>query len=222
MGYTGCDWDPRKNLQNYRKHGIKFEDACGIFDDPNLTQETDDRDYGEDRWIAIGRMDLEILVVVYTERNGKERILSARKAKRREERSPMARSADQDEIEQAETLLRKVKTDWARLAAMTDKEAHQNALADPDNPPLTDEQLARMRRVPNPQVIRESLGLTQREFARKLEIALGTLRDWEQGARRPDSAAKAYLRVIQQNPDAVLDALDRSRPQAAERAKLAG
>jgi putative transcriptional regulator len=134
----------------------------------------------------------------------------------------MDRSADQDEIEQAEALLRTMKTDWARIAAMTDEEAHQNALADPDNPPLTDEQLSRMRRVPNPQEIRESLGLTQREFARKFEIALGTLRDWEQGARRPDSAAKAYLRVIQHNSDAVLEALDRSKPKPAEPVEVAG
>jgi putative transcriptional regulator len=91
---------------------------------------------------------------------------------------------------------------------MTPEEAYQNALADPDNPPLTDDQLARMRRVPNPREIREGLGLTQREFARTFHIALGTLRDWEQGTRRPDSAARAYLRVIAQMPDAVRRALD--------------
>lgn len=94
-------------------------------------------------------------------------------------------------------------TDWAYLEAMTDEEAHTNALADEDNPPLTDEQLARMRRVPRPKEIRERLGLTQRQFARQFQIALGTLRDWEQGARRPDSAAKAYLRVIEEAPDVV-------------------
>ncbi len=114
-------------------------------------------------------------------------------------------------------------TDWAYLRGMTGEEAHQNALADPDNPPLTKDQLARMRRVPNPQEIREALGLTQREFARQFEIALGTLRDWEQGARRPDSAAKAYLRVIERNPDAVREALDRtSREPTAEARKLVG
>jgi len=86
---------------------------------------------------------------------------------------------------------------------MTEEEAHQNALDDPDNPPLTKEQLSRMRRVPNPREIREQLGLTQRDFARQFQIALGTLRDWEQGARRPDSAARAYLRVIEEAPDTV-------------------
>jgi putative transcriptional regulator len=50
--------------------------------------------------------------------------------------------------------------------------------------------------------IRQRLGLTQREFSQQFQAALGILRDWEQGARRPDSAAKAYLRVITA-PDAV-------------------
>jgi uncharacterized DUF497 family protein len=85
MECSGCDWDPRKNLQNVRKHGIKFEDACCVFEDRNLRRESDDRDYGEVRWIAIGRVDSEILVVVYTERDGRERIISARRANRREE-----------------------------------------------------------------------------------------------------------------------------------------
>ena len=100
------------------------------------------------------------------------------------------------------------KSEWDRVLAMTEDEIHQNALDDPDNPPLTDEQLARMRRVPNPREIRENLGLTQREFARQFQIALGTLRDWEQGVRRPDSTARAYLWVIEEYPDVVRAALE--------------
>jgi putative transcriptional regulator len=110
------------------------------------------------------------------------------------------------------------KTDWTRVEALTGEQALQNALADPDNPPLTDDQLARMRRVPDPREIRQRLGLTQREFSRQFQIALGTLRDWEQGARRPDSAAKAYLRVIAAAPDAVrqiLQAEDHQRLRAS-------
>ena len=99
-------------------------------------------------------------------------------------------------------------TDWARLGAMTEDEIHQNALDDPDNPPLTPERLAKMRRVPNPKRLRLKLGLTQKEFSRQFEIALGTLRDWEQGVRRPDSTAKAYLRVIEKIPGAVQEALE--------------
>jgi putative transcriptional regulator len=98
-------------------------------------------------------------------------------------------------------------TDWAYLDAMTDEEAYQHALDDPDNPPLTPERLATMRRVPDPRRLRLSMNLTQEEFARQFEIALGTLRDWEQRSRLPDSTAKAYLRVIARDPDAVRRAL---------------
>ena len=119
----------------------------------------------------------------------------------------MQGSDDQNNTKGAADVQRTGKTDWTRIEALTGEQALQNALADPDNPPLTDNQLARLRRVPDPQEIRQRLGLTQREFATQFQIALGTLRDWEQGARRPDSAAKAYLRVIAAAPDAVRHAL---------------
>jgi putative transcriptional regulator len=53
-------------------------------------------------------------------------------------------------------------TDYARLAAMSDEEIEANALADEDNPPLTEQGLARLRRVPDPKRIRERLRLTQK------------------------------------------------------------
>ena len=109
------------------------------------------------------------------------------------------------------TTLAENQTDWARLEAMTDEEALQNALDDPDGLPLTPELRSRLRRVPNPKAIRLALGLSQEAFARRFEIAVGTLRDWEQGAHIPDSAAKAYLRVIEADPDAVVQALAKGR-----------
>jgi putative transcriptional regulator len=115
----------------------------------------------------------------------------------------MQRFDDRDTTKVAAEGPRPGQTDWTRVEALTGEQALQNALADEDNPPLTDDQLARMRRVPDPQEIRQRLGLTQREFSQQFQIALGTLRDWEQGARRPDSAAKAYLRVIAAAPDVV-------------------
>lgn len=108
-------------------------------------------------------------------------------------------------------------TDWARVDAMTDEEAYQNALDDPDNPPLTTEQLSKMRRVPNPAKLRKSMHLTQEEFARQFGIALGTLRDWEQRSRILDSTAKSYLRVIEKNPDAVRQALGTDSPAEASK-----
>ena len=98
-------------------------------------------------------------------------------------------------------------TDYARLAAMTDAEIEANALADEDNPPLSRHDLARLRRPPNPKRIRERLQLTQEQFAERFEVPLGTLRDWERDARSPDSAARALLRVIEHDPDAVVQAL---------------
>ena len=78
----------------------------------------------------------------------------------------------------------------------------------PDNPPLTDEELARLQRVPNPKEIRQKLHMTQEQFAAQFQVPLGTLRDWEQGVRQPDSAARSYLRVIAKNPQAVIEALE--------------
>ncbi len=103
--------------------------------------------------------------------------------------------------------------EWARFDAITDEEAYQNALGDPDNPPLTAARLAKMRRIPNPKRLRLSMNLTQEQFARQFHIALGTLRDWEQGVRMPDGTAKTYLRVIEAIPEAVSAALN---PEAEE------
>lgn len=99
------------------------------------------------------------------------------------------------------------KTDWERLRNMTDEEAYQNAIDDPDNPPLSEDQLSRMRRVPRVKTIRRALGMTQEEFAERYLIPLGTLRDWEQGRTEPDQAAQAYLKVIAKEPETVSRAL---------------
>ena len=99
------------------------------------------------------------------------------------------------------------KTDWERLRKMTDEEAYQNALDDPDNPPMDEGQLSSMRRVPRVKTIRRALGMTQEEFADRYLIPLGTLRDWEQGRTEPDQAAQAYLKVIAKEPDTVSRAL---------------
>jgi putative transcriptional regulator len=72
----------------------------------------------------------------------------------------------------------------------------------------------RLKPVPRAKVIRRALHLTQEEFAACFQIPLGTLRDWEQGKTEPDQAARAYLRVIARNPQAVMDALQQPAPEA--------
>jgi len=99
------------------------------------------------------------------------------------------------------------KHDWSRLDEMTAAQRHAAALGDPDAQPLTPEDFRRMKRTPQARVIRRALGLSQEEFAARFHIPLGTLRDWEQGRKEPDTAARAYLRVIGRNPAAVIEAL---------------
>lgn len=102
------------------------------------------------------------------------------------------------------------RTDWARLDAMTEEEIEANALSDPDNPPLSDEELARMRRVPDPAGIRRRLGLSQEAFAAQFELPLDDLRAWEERPGLIDFSAITLLRIIEQDPDAVRAALARS------------
>ena len=99
------------------------------------------------------------------------------------------------------------KTDWRAFDAMSDEERHRAAVADPDAQPATKAQLARARRVPTVRALRKKLNLTQEEFAARFHLPLGTVRDWEQGAHRPDRAAQVLLTVIARDPDAVVRAL---------------
>jgi hypothetical protein len=68
---------------NHRKHGISFPYATRVFLDPHRQERLDTREeYGEERWIALGRVDDSVLVVVYTLRGSNIRLISARKANR--------------------------------------------------------------------------------------------------------------------------------------------
>lgn len=60
----------------------------------------------------------------------------------------------------------------------------------------------------DPRPIRAQLGLTQEEFARRFQIPVASLRDWEQGRRQPDRAAQAYLKVIKVDAAVVERALE--------------
>ncbi|MGV3548447.1 helix-turn-helix domain-containing protein [Rhizobium sp.] len=94
---------------------------------------------------------------------------------------------------------------------MSEGDRRQAALADPDAQPITEADFAKMRRTPQVKVIRRALSLSQEEFSARFHIPLGTLRDWEQGRKDPDAAARAYLKVIGRNPQAVSEALE-ARP----------
>jgi len=61
------------------------------------------------------------------------------------------------------------------------------------------------------KAIREKVGLSQAEFARRYGMSQRSLQEWEQGRRQPEGAVRAYLVVIDRNPQAVENAL--RRPQ---------
>ena len=98
------------------------------------------------------------------------------------------------------------KDEWAELDAMTEAELLAAARSDPDNPPLTKAQRARLRPVSQAKRIRWALRLTQEQFAAKFGIPLGTLRDWEQHKVEPDAAARVLLKIIATDPKVVAKA----------------
>lgn len=78
-GMKGFEWDPDKNIANRRKHGLSFEEAALIFDGPVLTAL--DHSTGEIREKSFGLLGgMVVVCVIHIERNGKIRIISARKA----------------------------------------------------------------------------------------------------------------------------------------------
>ena len=80
------EWDEEKNIINQMKHGISFDRAKKVFFDSLRTVLYDcEHSLYEDRWKTIGLMGLTMLMVIYTEREGVIRIISARKAYKKEE-----------------------------------------------------------------------------------------------------------------------------------------
>lgn len=85
MQNNNFEWDELKNNKNQDKHGISFDEVQEIFMFPIIEYEDNRQDYGEVRKIATGRNTENFLMtVVYTFRNGKIRIISARPANKKE------------------------------------------------------------------------------------------------------------------------------------------
>ncbi|WRH64296.1 MAG: BrnT family toxin [Fuscovulum sp.] len=86
------DWDEAKRQTNRDKHGIDFA-ALAQFDWTTAQIEPDNRrDYGEDRFIAVGYIKDRLHKLIFTKRNGRVRVISFRKANRREQRKWASRN----------------------------------------------------------------------------------------------------------------------------------
>jgi hypothetical protein len=78
------EWDPDKAASNIEKHGVRFAEAASVLEDNSALSMVDDNP-SEERFVAIGMGSLgRILVVIYAVRGTRVRIISARKATRRE------------------------------------------------------------------------------------------------------------------------------------------
>lgn len=195
-------WDPAKDALNRRKHGLRLAEGIPALEDP---------EYGEERIITLGLTGKGILYVVSTEPQKECAPGSSPSEKQKEARlSGMAWVEHNPGDPPIET-----NTDWERVNAMTDEEIRDAALSDPDAQPIpagTDDELAKigLHRIVNAKRLRERLGLSQEAFAARYRIPIGTLRDWEQRRKLPDAPARAYLLVIEKDPDAVARLLGES------------
>src|ERR1700694_2586483 len=77
-------WDPNKERENIRNHGVDFVTTSQIWDRLGFERVDDRRDYGEVRFLAFGEIEDRVLAVVFTQRGMARRIISARKANPRE------------------------------------------------------------------------------------------------------------------------------------------
>ena len=78
--------DPVKAAQNFKKHKVGFEEAASVFGDAMAYTFADpDHSVSESRWLTFGMSSMgRVLAVIYTERRGKVRLISARVATKRE------------------------------------------------------------------------------------------------------------------------------------------
>lgn len=89
----GFQWDAAKSAANEAKHGLSFLQAAQIFRGTILRTRDIRKDYGEPRWLALGLFDGVVIRVVYTERDGDIRIISAWRASRRDRQTYQSHQA---------------------------------------------------------------------------------------------------------------------------------
>jgi uncharacterized protein len=79
-------WDEPKRQANLNKHGVDFTAAERVFAGPTFTFEDDREDYGEQRWVTLGLLGVQVIVIVHTETAEEIRVISMREADNHEQR----------------------------------------------------------------------------------------------------------------------------------------
>ncbi len=86
MKNSEFEWDDEKANKNIKKHGVSFEEAATIFNDPRIATISDpDHSEDEERFASLGKSFIQrLLSVIHTERSKRIRLISARKATKTE------------------------------------------------------------------------------------------------------------------------------------------
>jgi uncharacterized protein len=79
------EWDKAKNRSNFAKHGLDFRDAEQVCTGPCVTFEDSRFDYGEERLITLGLLAGRVVIITHAPRGDATRVISMRKANRREQ-----------------------------------------------------------------------------------------------------------------------------------------
>ena len=98
-------------------------------------------------------------------------------------------------------VLPKGTADFKKIDATSDKDIADQQRFDDEQEIMEVAQFARR--------VRKSVGMSQSEFSKSIEVSVETIRNWEQGKRVPTGAAKALLKVLNQSPELALIALHR-------------
>ena len=78
-------WDKPKRQANLNKHGVDCTDAERVFAGPTFTFEDDREDYGEQRWVTLGLLGVQVVVIMHTETEEEIRVISMREANNNEQ-----------------------------------------------------------------------------------------------------------------------------------------
>jgi DNA-binding transcriptional regulator YiaG/uncharacterized DUF497 family protein len=198
------EWDEAKDEWTRRKRGFGFDKAALMFDRPVQTAIDDRHDYGEQRLIAIGEADGDVLVVVYTDPGERQADHLGAPSQPEGTRDMAIVRKTLDEIRAA-----KSRVDRAKIDATTDEEIARQIAEDPDTAPeVTLDMLIA------PANLRRRLNMTQEQFAAALGIPVATLRNWEQGRNAIDPAARSLLMLVARDPEGTLAALAAARSAA--------
>jgi uncharacterized DUF497 family protein len=83
--FSEFDWHETKQIENFRKHKIDLDDAIRLFLRRHILRRSDR--HGEERYLAVGMVDEELVAIIYTMRADVCRVISARRARKDEQRA---------------------------------------------------------------------------------------------------------------------------------------